>query len=501
MRDVNVRRLSLVKLLAALGCALIVAGVGILFLGSSPVQAQDQTANYVGSSECASCHRTIARDHADSAHALALQEVSRRKTEIIADFTQGEDLRQVQFPGEDAPRAFTADDVALVIGAGTHVQRYLYEVARDQYMVLPAEWNVATGSWQRLQLGDSADWPSPAYDFTQNCAGCHTTGLDVDRGRWQDAGVQCEACHGPASIHVDLAKHAGRNPSDQDLADIRAAIYRSPDPQVCGQCHSQGTSPDNHPYPVGYTPGATLTDYFQLVPNDSGDHWWLPGQASQQNMQYNEWLISHHSTSLSDMQTSSAAADTCLTCHSEDARQVASLIAQVASGDRDGAAPDPLTVDTAKWGVTCTTCHQEHASTDQPFMLVDEPNQLCVSCHSNPEGDTSIHHPEVEMFEGTALVQGIDGVAGTHFSEENGPRCVTCHMQQVPVSDSTTRAGHSFMPILPGELGHAAQRLRGLPHRADHHRFGAFGQEHAGHRARPHRGGSSANREPVRLSG
>ncbi|MEO8392754.1 MAG: cytochrome c3 family protein, partial [Chloroflexota bacterium] len=424
--------------------------MSLLALGTYTVQAQADQPDYVGAKECASCHRSLARDHADSNHALALQEVSRKQTEILADFTQGEAVRQVQFPGEDALRTFTADDVDFVVGAGQHVQRYLYKVAKDDYMVLPAEWNVTAGAWQPLTLG-SDPWPSPAYDWEQNCAACHTTNFDVERGRWQDIGVQCEACHGPASSHVDLAKDAGRNPSDEELTAIQGAIYRSADPQVCAQCHSQGQSPDGHPYPVGYRPGANLSDYFQLVPDDSGDHWWIAGHASQQNMQSNEWLMSRHATSLTDMQTSDQAADACLTCHSQDARQAAALVAQVKAGDRDGLPPDALTVTNAQWGVTCTTCHYEHTDSKEPFNLVQPANDLCTSCHTNPADSATVHHPVREMFEGVSLVPGIDGFPGNHFKADDGPRCVTCHMQALPVADGTTRASHGFTPILPGD--------------------------------------------------
>ncbi len=442
-------RTSLIKSLAVVGCALVLAGVGILAFGRSTVYAQDEQPTYVGTKECASCHRSLARDHAETNHALALQEVGRKQEEIIADFSTGEDVRMTQFPDEDAPRPFTADDIAYVVGAGVHVQRYLYEIDRNEYIVLPAEWNVADQKWQRLDLG--AEWTLDNYGFTQKCAGCHTTGLDVERGRWKDDGVQCEDCHGPASNHVNLAQDASRNPSDQELADIRAAIYRGADPQVCGACHSQGENPDGLPYPVGYTPGANLSDFFTLVPTDSGDHWWLTGHGSQQNMQYNEWLTSTHSTSLTDMQASDYAADKCLACHSQDARQVAGEIAQVEAGDRDGAPLDPVTLADAQWGVTCTTCHNQHTDSGEPFSLVMAANDLCTSCHTQPADANGIHHPVTEMFEGVAVVDGIDGVPGTHFSQEDGPRCVTCHMQQEPVADETTRSSHGFKPILPGE--------------------------------------------------
>ncbi|MEZ4670579.1 MAG: cytochrome c3 family protein [Anaerolineae bacterium] len=435
------------KLLALLGCAFIVIGMGFLATGQYTVYAQNEPAEYVGSKECASCHRNLARSHGESNHALALQEVARRNANVLGDFEQGEDVRTVQIPGEDTARPFTADDIALVVGAGRHVQRYLYEVDRNDYMVLPAEWNVETQTWETVKLAD--EWPDPAYDWEQNCAYCHTTGYDVERGRWKDIGVQCEACHGPASIHVELAKDAGRRPSDEEFIALRGAIFTAPDPQVCGQCHSQGVSQDNHPYPVGYVPGTDLSQVFTLVGKDSGNHWWVSGHGSQPNMQYNEWFNNSHASALTDMLKSDNAANECLNCHSQDARQTAALIAAVESGDRDGQPLDPITTDTAKWGVTCTTCHYPHTDSEQPSDLVQEANSLCISCHTNPtETASGVHHPVKEMFEGTALVADIDGVAGAHFSAEGGPVCMTCHMQSISVG-TTNRISHLFKPVLP----------------------------------------------------
>ncbi len=440
---------SRINLLIFIGCMFIVSGITLLMIvNATVVRAQDDaTASYVGAKECASCHRGLSQTHADSNHALALQDVSKKKTPILGDFDQGEDVRMVQLPGEDTARAFTAKDVAYAVGSGLHVQRYLYKVDANDYMVLPAEWNVETKQWEPYKIADT--WPAEAYDWEQSCAYCHTTGFDIDRGRWKDPGVQCESCHGPASEHVKAAKDAGKKPTDEELLAVRSAIYTTPDAQVCGQCHSQGVSQDNHPYPVGYVPGSNLSDFFQLVPKDSADHWWVTGHAKQPNMQYNEWFKSGHAASLNDMAKNFAADDKCLVCHSQDARRTSDLIAAVTSGDRAGQAPTPLTVTDAKWGVTCQTCHYQHTDSKEPFELVQEANSLCMSCHTNPTDTIGVHHPVKEMFEGVALVAGIDGVEGAHFKAKDGPVCVTCHMQAVPV-DTTSRASHTFKPVLPG---------------------------------------------------
>jgi hypothetical protein len=127
------------------GSRRLLLAAGVLLLGeASPLYAQLPTdAEYVGARECSSCHRDLGRAHRESRHALALQETGGEANPILADFTQGKDLRLVQFPGEDAPRAFAAADIAFAVGSGRHVQRYLYTVSEDEYAVFPAEWNTS----------------------------------------------------------------------------------------------------------------------------------------------------------------------------------------------------------------------------------------------------------------------------------------------------------------------------------------------------------------------
>jgi hypothetical protein len=56
------------------------------------------------------------------------------------------------------------------------------------------------------------------------------------------------------------------------------------------------------------------------------------------------------------------------------------------------------------------------------------------------------------MFEGITLVSNVEGTASAHFSAEDGPRCVTCHMPDVPVESDGERASHHMTPIIPGEV-------------------------------------------------
>ncbi|MBZ0285537.1 MAG: ammonia-forming cytochrome c nitrite reductase subunit c552 [Anaerolineae bacterium] len=428
---------------------LLTMGFSLLWLQQMPVVAQDSVdlsdADYMGAGECSSCHRELSRTHDDSLHVLTLQDTSRDKDAILGDFNQGEETRQVLFPDSDAPRAFSQDDIAYVVGSGRYVQRYLYEVDRDDYRVLPAEWDVTAGAWRPLNLAEA--WEDPAYDWETSCAYCHTTGLNVERGRWEDDGVQCEACHGPGSIHEELASDAGRRPDEEELLAIRAAINPAIDPQVCGQCHSRGQNADGLPFPAGYIPGTNLADVFSLVTLDQTDHWWVTGHARQMNMQYNEWIDSGHATSLSDLRLDDEADDSCLTCHSSDYSYNMQLAAAIEAGDREGSVPQALTLDTAQFGITCAGCHNPHTESGLDALMVEETYPLCTSCHSDNNTDT-VHHPVQEMFEGRDFIEGVSGFTGVHFATENGPTCATCHLPQVPVEAGAERTSHTFQPVL-----------------------------------------------------
>ncbi|MBN8638115.1 MAG: ammonia-forming cytochrome c nitrite reductase subunit c552 [Anaerolineae bacterium] len=440
-------RRAIILVLIILGTSCI--GLGLWLTTATPVAAQEgelDDAEYVSSDTCSDCHRNLVRSFSEQPHGLALQDSERDKDLILADFDQGADLRMVQFPGEDAPRPFDEDDIVYVIGAGKYVQRYLYEVDRRVYAVLPAEWDVAAGVWRPYLLAET--WPDPAYDFTTNCAGCHVTGLDVERGRWEDDGVMCEACHGPGSVHAEAADDAGGRPNDEELVEIHNAIVVSPDAQVCGQCHALG----NQPFPVDYRPGGVLVheDGYALVSEEDTSAFYGTGHARLSNMQYNEWIASGHATAFETMSASPNAQAECLTCHSGDYLFTERIRGIYDDGDLSGPVPDSLTLETASMGITCTVCHSPHTAEDEEFNLTSAPYEMCTSCHRNTELVNPLHHPVVEMFEGQAIIDGVLGVPSAHFSEEDGPRCVTCHMTSVEAGGFAL-ANHTWKPIIPGE--------------------------------------------------
>jgi hypothetical protein len=443
--------------------SILFVGLFGLVVSASYIYAQDEepTTDYIGSRLCFGCHRDVAPAHFESRHALALQDTSDDSEPILADFEQGEDIRTIQLPGEEGARAFTAEDIAYAIGTGRYVQRYVAQVELDgaeTYMVLPAEWNAVEQIWQPYTPAE--EWPSEAYDFVQNCAGCHVTGLNAaEEEPWLEAGVQCESCHGPGADHFAIVREVGGSPEPEELDQIRAAIVLSPDSQICGQCHSQGTTPDGLPYPVDYLPGQNLLDegVFALYSPEDSAHWWPTGHASQKYMQFNEDFYFGHSGSLDSLRESEGAEDACLVCHSEDSRWTADLLAAHESGEREGTPPDAVTVESAQFGVTCVSCHTIHIAAGEDaeaapvhdFLIEQATYDLCVACHQDTDITESMHHPVQEMYEGQTVIEEVTGVPSAHFVAEDGPECATCHMPRVP-TDMLSRASHTFQPVMPG---------------------------------------------------
>ena len=294
---------------------------GFLLQNTLTVQAQaDDEREYMGLRECNDCHRDLSNQHELSRHGMTLLEVEADAEPddlgfVLGDFTVGEDVRTVAFP--DGERAFELADIAFTLGAGANHQAYVVSLDDDVYAVLPAMWDVHESAWIPYNRADT--WPDPAYDFGSQCAGCHTVGLSFDEEdgiyQWEEEGVQCEACHGPGSLHVDLVDDIGFDMTGEQYHEIAAALDNPTNVQVCGSCHVRGLDDDGiHPYP--FTHGEDLLASYSLVAEDDSDFWYAEGYASQTTMQYNEWLTSRHAASLDTVLDNSAAETACLMCHS-----------------------------------------------------------------------------------------------------------------------------------------------------------------------------------------
>lgn len=198
-----------------------------------PVAKGDPSATYVGAEKCKTCHIDKYNAWKTSGHPYKLMTPEEAKA-----------LR----PDFPVPEGYTWDDIQYVIGGWGWKSRY---IGKDGYIITKTgpnheknganQFNWETKTWSDYHPGEVKKY---------NCQKCHTTGAAYEEGTHQDGlpgiegtwefrGIQCEACHGPGSVHVD--KGGGKG----------VAIVVNDSAALCGLCHVRG-APDKIPAKGGF---------------------------------------------------------------------------------------------------------------------------------------------------------------------------------------------------------------------------------------------------------
>jgi predicted CXXCH cytochrome family protein len=404
-----------VKCLAA---AVLSIGVAMAFrsfsLGETETAALPATLaaqpGFLGSNACAECHAVQVKAWKASQHAHAMQAAT--ETAVLGDFngaqiqhfsskarffrrdgrfvveTEGKDGRQAEF------------EVKYTFGIDP-LQQYLVEFPDGRLQALPYAWNARPKSeggqrWFHLYPGedisarDPLHWTGPQQNWNHMCAECHTTNLrknyDVAKDRFQtafsEAGVGCEACHGPGAGHVWWAQN-GRPGGTVHRGFSSALVKPSaldwrPDPatgspksssrvanggvnETCDRCHSRRGQISEE---------------------------WLPGLPLAQ-------------THLPVFLTSDLFED---------------------DGQMKGEVFNTSSFQQSKMlakGVVCTDCHDPHSG-----MLKAAKSEVCAQCHAADK---------------------FAAVAHTgHRAGPNAPDCIACHMPARTYMVIDRRHDHSF---------------------------------------------------------
>jgi predicted CXXCH cytochrome family protein len=278
--------------------------------------------HYVGSETCRRCHLAAYEGWKKSRMANILLDPRQHPEAVVGDFAH-----------PDPVRTFTLDEVAFTYG-GRFKQRY-FTKRGDDYFPLPAQWDVQKHRWLPYHVEDGTDWWVSYYGPTNfdrptgpTCDGCHSVNYDIQTKRVTEWNVGCEKCHGPGSAHV--AHPTRTNIVNPDKLDFVRAN------DTCIQCHSQGrplTNPISGRYfdwPVGYTAGDRLADYWQLEdtkPGATNFYQFADLTAHKNRMQGNDFVQSNmyhrqircfdchqvHSSAVSALPVSGNAL--CLGCH------------------------------------------------------------------------------------------------------------------------------------------------------------------------------------------
>lgn len=189
-------------------------------------------AEYVGDQICGGCHAELYTAYIQTGHPWNL-------TPVVNDVAPDYPFSEVPTP----PDGYSWSDILYVISG--YNWKALF-VGPQGYIITDAP--EATGDTNYLNqynlanksLDFNAGWVSfhaGEAELPFTCGSCHTTGFNPSGnqdnmpglvGTWAQAGVRCEACHGPGSLHIS-------NPQG-----ISMQINR--DSASCMKCHNQASA-------------------------------------------------------------------------------------------------------------------------------------------------------------------------------------------------------------------------------------------------------------------
>lgn len=349
--------------------------IGLLLLSVYAVISHQKLtgdAHYVTSENCSDCHVVQHAAWQRTLHPKMFHPVT-KPSDILGDFSK-----------PDPAVTFKKEDIQFVVGSKW--EQVYVRIIDGEYYPLTAKWLVMQKKWEPYKVKDWKETP-----MTKLCNGCHVTGFDAATGQFAEFGIGCEACHGPGSRHAanqQKTKWSGcalchdRLPGTAKLAT--KDIVRSVAPSVCGQCHSRGKNNEvgaipagSFDFPVNNKPDDDFTKNYKqkLAQNDpEKKFWWGYGISKDRHQEYADWNNSKHARALAHLQESTASrgpscskgerGDQCMNCHSADYHL-----------GKEGSKP---TLETAKYGVTCVSCHEPHGI---DRLAHDETSNKCGNCH------------------------------------------------------------------------------------------------------------------------
>ncbi len=335
----------------------------------------DLTAKYVGSDKCVECHRQEYQEWLKSHHAKSMNYADSatvvgdfdNKTVVYNNITHKLYKRDGKFYAytDGADGRLKEFEIKYVFGFYP-LQQYLVEFKGGRLQTLALTWDAKNKKWYHIAEVNYPDeiiehsnwlhWTNQAQNWNSMCADCHSTNLkkgydmatDSYNTTFSEINVACEACHGPASHHLQWANN---QQYDEDADNYGLTVKTSDISNVeyvnlCMRCHSRRTAIDDFHH--------DLDIYNHSIPElPKPNNYYIDGQILDE-----DYVFASFAQSKMYMR-----------------------------------------------GVKCNDCHNVHSN-----KLLYDDNRLCTQCHRADDYDTYNHHFHKQKGEKGGFVVAADGV-------------------------------------------------------------------------------------------
>jgi tetratricopeptide (TPR) repeat protein len=256
--------LSAILVGAALGVG---AGAYILSGQSGALQAQ-----YSDARLCTGCHAEIAKTYRQTGMSRSFYRPDAGHD--VEDYTRNNSLYhepsrtyysmtrregryfqrrwQIGFDGKESNVEELRVD--FVMGSGNHARAYLHRTPRGRLIELPLGWYAQKGGYWEMSPGYDTPAPATRRPISYGCMFCHNAYPPIPRGKDEPdsepvfgedlpAGIDCQRCHGPGSLHIQAAQLPGaRSEALRKTIVNPARLSAEGQMEVCMQCHLETTS-------------------------------------------------------------------------------------------------------------------------------------------------------------------------------------------------------------------------------------------------------------------
>lgn len=371
------------------GCSSDLSSEELPLSAEAPVETAvsvPDSAEYVGTEACASCHSEIAASYGNTGHGQSLSEfdpatapeqfdggtaVPHEATNLTYEaFIRRDTLYQREFRrGPDGKLVHErVHPASQVIGSGNATRSYLMEV--NGYLTeMPLTWYADQERWDM----------SPGYEHSNDrfgrkvnlqCMSCHSgrperSSFTQNHYPETPGAITCERCHGPGETHVQRQRESENSKTTDPSIITPTSLPREEELSVCQQCHLAGISV--------FEPGEDPMTFRPGQPLRSNRTVYVP----KKQLTDPDWVgIDSHPIRLARSACFEDSEMTCSTCH--DAHTPASA------------------TTTEEYNTTCRSCHGGDRS-KQPVCTRDvAPEKVmtgnCISCHMQKGGTSDVPH-------------------------------------------------------------------------------------------------------------